>query len=306
MKNRTFYLTALLVSASMFILTSCDRLDRTNDEITSLDVEMSEDDAMAEDVYNTLDGMIDNELSDLESNNFKSTDLKSAEDDPYICKVVTVDKPDTTNFPKTITIDYGEGCSVVIKGDTITRKGKIQIVITDHWFVEGASRTVTFIDFFINDVQVEGTISVTNLGLNEDGNMTFEVKIEGGELTYNDTLVYTRNCHRYREWIRSNDPLNDSIKITGECSGINADGNEYQHQISNPILMIRCYMNQYMWTMVGGTVDMERNGNHAQLNFGNGTCDNDAVLTINGESREIKVHNRYKNHRRVFKRMGNN
>jgi hypothetical protein len=72
-----------------------------------------------------------------------------------------------------VTIDYGEGCTVIINGEEYTRKGMIKITVTERWFIEGASRTTTFIDFYMNDVKVEGTRTLTNIGANDDGNLEF-------------------------------------------------------------------------------------------------------------------------------------
>ena len=302
------YLAAIMFAATAFMFTSCDNVALNSDSnVTALDVELTEDDAMAEDIYNSLDAMVDLELAQLDESGYDPVSLKSADCEGFDCKTVTVDKPDSTNFPKTITIDYGEGCSIVVKGDTITRSGIIQIYITDRWFVEGAERTVTFIDFFINEVQVSGSISVTNLGLNDDGNMVFEVIVDDGEISYSDTLVYTRKSHRFRTMIRHRyHPLQDSILVTGDCEGTNGDGMRYQHQIGDPLVMIRCENNNYQWTLVEGTIEMEREGKMAQLNFGNGTCDREATLNKDGESREIQVQNRYNHQRKVFgARKGN-
>lgn len=298
---------AVLFTAGLFFFSSCDNVAiDENSKVTPLDVEMSEDDAMAEDVLNTMDAMVDDELAAMDDANYDPAFLKSTADDGYVCKTVTVDKPDTLSFPKTITIDYGEGCSVVINGDTITRSGSIVITITDRWFVEGAVRTVTFIDFFINDIQIEGSITVTNLGVNEDGQMVFEIVVDDGTITYSDTLVYTRNSHKFRYWVRAANPLLDTLFITGECSGVNGDGLEYHHRINNRLVMIRCENYRYQWTLVGGEIDMERNGNTAQINFGNGTCDREAVMTVNGQSREIEMRQRFNQRRRVFSRISNN
>ncbi len=307
LKMNLAFSVAVLFAAMAFMFTSCDNVALNSDSnVTALDIELTEDDAMAEDIYNSLDAMVDLELAQLDQAGYDPVSVKSTSEDGFICKTVTVDKPDSTFFPKTITIDYGEGCSVVINGDTVTRSGIIEIYITDRWFVAGAERTVTFIDFYINDVQVSGSFSVTNLGLNKDGNMVFEIVVDQGEIAYSDTLVYTRTSHRFREWIRHRDPLQDSLIVTGDCQGINGDGMHYMHEIGEPLVMIRCENNRYQWTVVEGTIEMERDGKMAQLNFGNGTCDHEATLNMDGESREIQVQNRYNHRRKVFgNRKGN-
>jgi hypothetical protein len=306
MKKSLLLSVVVLFTTSTLLFISCDNVAiDENTKVTDLDVEISEDDAMAEDVYNNVDGLVDEELSDLYISGYETSQLKSGECD-WVCKTVTVDKPDTTNFPKTITIDYGDGCSFVCpSGDTITRKGKIIITITDHWFVPGAERTVTFEDFYLNDVQIEGTISWVNLGYNDDGHLVFEYTVDDGTITYSDSLVYERACKRFRIWKHHRfNPLADTVLITGSCNGKNGDGIQYQHEISDTLHLIRCPNYRYQWTIVSGKIDMYRNGNSAQLDFGNGGCDNDATLNVNGESKEIQVRRRYKHKRKVFNGHG--
>ncbi|MBN1118271.1 MAG: hypothetical protein JXA77_13765 [Bacteroidales bacterium] len=307
MKKFLFTSTAVLGLFAMFFATSCDNLAVNDDsKITALDVELTEDDAMAEDLFNSLDGIVDQELNALDAAGYESSDLKSTDEDGFDCKVITVDKPDTSSFPKTITIDYGEGCSVIINGDTITRSGSIVITITDRWFVVGSVRTVTYNTFTVNGVTITGSVTTTNLGPNEDGNIVFEVVVDDGSLTFSDTLIYTRTSHRYREWIRTNNPLMDTVFVTGDCQGKNADGMQYQHQIQNKLTMVRCFNYNYQWTIVEGEITMERNGNMSKLNFGTGGCDGEALLTVDGETREIQVRNRYTKKRQVRSGRGGN
>ncbi len=306
MKKSLLLSIVVTITVGSLFLTSCD--DATVDEgtkVTDLDIEMGEDDAMAEDVFNSIDGLVDDELAELYASGYETTNLKSA-DCEWECKTVTVDKPDTSNFPKTITIDYGDGCYVVCQnGDTLSRSGKIIITITDHWFVAGAERTVTFDDFYMNGVLIEGTISWANLGYNDDGDLVFEYTVDDGSISYSDTLVYTRGCKRFRIWKHHFfHPLADTLLITGNCYGTNGDGMEYHHQISDTLKMIRCANNRYAWTMVAGTIEMERNGNTAQLSFGDGGCDNEAILNVNGESTKIQVNKRYNNRRKTFNQNG--
>jgi hypothetical protein len=307
MKKSLLLSIIVIFSSTSFFLSSCDNVAvDENTQVTDLDVEMGEDDAMAEDIFNSVDGLVDDELADLYESGYEPSILKSANCE-WECKTVTVDKPDSINFPKTITIDYGDGCYVVCdNGDTLTRSGTIIITITDHWFVAGAEKTITFDDFYLNGVLIEGTISWVNLGYNEEGDLVFEYSIDDGSMTYSDTLVYTRGCKRFRIWKHHRfNPLADTILITGNCYGTNGDHMQYQYQITDTLKMIRCPNFRYEWTMVSGTLEMERNGNKAQLSYGEGNCDNDAVLTVNGESKEIQVKKRYKYQRKVFGHKGN-
>ena len=306
MKKKAFYSISIALVSGLFLLNSCN-LDERTSSLNDADIEQAEDDAVADDVYNTVDAMIDDEISTLDANNYNTgTRLKSANgEDPFVCKVVTVDHPDSTHFPKVITIDYGEGCTVVINGEEYTRKGVIQITVTDRWFLTGATRTTIFVDFYVNEVKVEGTRTVINTGENEDGNLVFDHELTDGKLIFNDSLEYTRTANTQHEWVRAATPMLDEWLITGSRSGINAEGHEYSHEIIERLRMIRCEEFRYQWMIVEGIVEVTRNGNTGTIDYGNGTCDDTAILTIDDEEREIQVRKRYHKRRRFFAHNNN-
>ncbi len=300
MKKNVFYPFILLLAAA-FTFTSCDNLNDRDLAISELDTQMAEDDAIAEEAFTSLDAMIDEDILALDANEYNTgTMLKSSSEDPYACKTITVDHPDTTWFPKVITIDYGTGCSVVLNGDTYTRKGKIVITITNRWFLEGAVRTAEFVDFYLNDVKVEGTRTVENMGINEEGNLMFAHQLINGKLIYNDTLVYTRNCSSEHEWSRGSTPAEDTWYITGTRTGTTVEGYMYQHVITNRLMLVRCAEFGYQWVIVSGEINMTRNGKTAQLNYGEGNCDGTALLTVGDRERVIQIRNRFHERRRLF------
>ena len=142
------------------------------------------------------------EITTLDANAYSTLSLKSISDeDP--CYTVDVDFPDSTRFPKVVTIDFGDGCTTVFRNDTITRKGIIQITVTDRWFMEGAQHIVTFIDFSINDVALKGTKTITNKGFNDAGNLEIEFKLENGAVVFADSATFTLDAEYLKEWIRN-------------------------------------------------------------------------------------------------------
>ncbi|MBM3186540.1 MAG: hypothetical protein FJZ67_09570, partial [Bacteroidetes bacterium] len=62
------------------------------------------------------------------------------------CAVVT---ESSNTFPKTVTIDYGTGC---VGQNGRTKKGKIIINVSGDMRVAGNTRSLTFENFYINDV----------------------------------------------------------------------------------------------------------------------------------------------------------
>lgn len=301
MKRRNLFIATLLVAAGAFMFSSCDNAEN-NERIVLADVEIesAEDDAVVDDIYNSLDGEIDQEIAGMDLVGYQTSGLKSSGEELYPCKIITIDHPDSTTFPKVITIDYGDGCTIEINGETFTRKGKIEITITNRWFLPGAIRASKFIDFYVNDIKIEGTRTIENKGENAEGNIEFAITLTDGKISFNDTLIYKREAERTKEWVRAANPLNDIWYIEGGCSGVNLDGYEYSHLVTEKLMVVRCEELKHRWTIVQGVVEIVKNGNTATIDYGNGTCDNAAILTINGEEKEIEVCKRYHHKRKLF------
>ena len=66
MKKSLLLSIIVVFSSASFFLSSCDNVAvDENTQVTDLDVEMGEDDAMAEDIFNSVDGLVDDELAGL-------------------------------------------------------------------------------------------------------------------------------------------------------------------------------------------------------------------------------------------------
>lgn len=301
MKRKNLFVATLVIVAGMLTITSCENL-KTDDSnlLSAVEIESAEDDAFVDDVFSNLDSEIDLEIASLDFADYETSILKSTDEEPYTCKSVTVDRPDSTIFPKVITIDYGEGCTIEINGETFTRKGKIIITITNRCFMPDAARSVEFVDFYINDMKIEGTRTTVNKGENAEGNLEFQMTLVGGKIIFNDTLEYTREAEKTREWVRAENPIDDIWYVTGGCNGVNLDGYEYSHTIIEKLMIIRCEEFNYRRAIVQGVVEIVRNGETSIIDYGDGTCDDAAILSRNGEQKEIKIRNRYHKRRKLF------
>jgi hypothetical protein len=61
--------------------------------------------------------------------------------------------------------------------------------------------------------------------------------------------------------------------------------------ITTPLLVKMSCINQNKPLLVQGIITFTRNGNTATLDYGDGTCDNLAVFTINGNAYNIIIGN---------------
>ncbi|NOY37948.1 MAG: hypothetical protein GXO83_10290, partial [Chlorobi bacterium] len=256
--------------------------------LTTNDVTDAEDDAFVENVFDDAMDAADVAIMAVD-NMIWGGGLKSAVVVADTCPVITVDHPDSTTWPKVITIDYGDLCTGFFGH---TRSGKIVITITGRYRVPGSSRTVELVNYYINGVHVEGTRTVTNDGRNDNGNLEFSVSLKGGKVTFNDTMVITREYDHTREWVSGEDTRNhwdDVYFISGTATGTNLRGITYTRTITSPLeWAASCRF------IKSGTVEIvfsnsTDTSSPIVLDFGDGTCDNEATITKDGETRTIEL-----------------
>lgn len=281
MKTKKGFLGLLItaVFATAF-MQSCSKEDTGS--MSATDLALAQDEAYTDALYEEVDNMVVDEITTLDGNAYSTMGMKSTSNED-ICYTVTVDHPDSTQFPKVVTLDYGEGCTVIFRNDTITRKGKIIITLSDRWFVPGAKHIVTLDNFYLNGVKIEGTRTITNLGLNNANHLEMGIKLEGGKVTFNDSTWITREADHVREWLRHYHPQNDTLKITGSANGLNVRGETYSRVITSPLVLVHCQDYNWRWVIVAGTVDITNSvtGN-TSIDYSAQGCDGTVIINKNG------------------------
>lgn len=208
---------------------------------------------------------------------------RTAEDDEtLVCSTVTRD-PDNNM----ITIDFGDGCEG--RGGRV-RSGKIIITYSDRRYIPGASRTVTFENFFIDGAQIEGTRTMANVSASENDNPRFNITLVGGRVTFEDGSTATREANHTRTWMRSGSPLTDESTLEGSASGVDRDGNTYSITITSPLVYKRACHAERVFIPVQGVQEILKGDNTGSIDYGDGTCDNIVTVTVNGvtETKEIQ------------------
>lgn len=200
------------------------------------------------------------------------------------CATVT---RDTVSVPHTITIDFGSTNCLCY--DNRYRRGIIYVSYTGTYFGVGSSRTVTFTDFFVNDKKVEGTHTVSNNGLNAAGNYTWTIVASNMKVTLPNGLFHTWNSNRVREMIAgASTPIirsDDIYSVTGTADGVNKNGISYTANIIHPIVRaLSCN-----WIQEGKIKVVPVGFEDRLLDFGNGTCDNQATVTIGSVTHNITL-----------------
>jgi hypothetical protein len=195
-------------------------------------------------------------------------------------------------FPKRIVLDFGTGCTSTRDGRT--RRGKIVIVYTNRLTVPGAMATTTFDGYYVDSVKVEGTHKITNVAEVNALAKKWKVEVIGGKLSFpsgdftewNRTNIITQiegiSATNVRDWV---------LKVEGYGSGHTRRHGiivAWNAEIIDPLIKrFNC-----RW-IVRGKIRIRRvnvtNTTRWEgvVNFGDGTCDNRATITVDGHVREI-------------------
>ncbi|MGQ9620034.1 MAG: hypothetical protein ACUVTX_03505 [Bacteroidales bacterium] len=284
MKTKLFL---LIVIFSGLLFTSCQK---DNAPLEQSSIDLADDDAVVnvafDDIFNTVDY-----ASIILEDVMGKGDAKSGE---YIladsCPLVTIDNLYPGVWPKTITIDYGSGCSGFYGS---TRAGKIIITVTNRRNVTGAKRTVTFDNYYFNSIKVEGTKEFENLGPNQNQNIVISVKLTGGKLTLPDQKTIERTVQHQREWTAgwlTRNIWDDECLITGTASGKTIDGKTYTNTIVTALQWKRvCEF------FVSGVIKFEREGVEPfELDYGDGECDAYATVKRGDQSKQITLRHKHR------------
>jgi len=278
----------LLITATVLITFFSCKKDMSLPDKSGIN--LADDDAVSEAVFEDVFNSVDNAtiaLDDAMKNGNTKTVFLVADS----CPTISVSHPPAGIWPKTITIDYGTGCTGF---NDNTRSGRIIIEVTGPRREEGSKRTVSFDNYFFNDIKVEGTKVFENLGLNSNNNFVISVTLSDGKLILPDGKTLEREVEHQREWVAgfmTPNKWDDECLVTGSASGKNAEGISYLRTITSAL-----HWKRVCAFIVSGVVKFERDGKDPfELDYGTGECDNKAVVTMGGESKEIQLRHRHRN-----------
>lgn len=185
-------------------------------------------------------------------------------------------KPTNNTYPKTVVIDFGTTGITGKRGNVL--KGVITVVLTDKLDIAGSSKTITFTNFSVNDNKIAGTKTVTNKGLNAANNLYMTISASE-TVTRADNSVVTWNSERTRERLAL-----DKYSITGTSNGVNAKGVAYSVTIVTPLI---AYINYPHF--VQGSVSISTEKRTALIDYGAGSKDDQATVTINSVTRDFTL-----------------
>jgi hypothetical protein len=188
---------------------------------------------------------------------------------------------DTVSSPRSVLIDFGNDACTGLDGRV--RTGQIFITYTGRYRDTGTIITITPQDYRVNGYLLGGTKTITNLGLNDLGQVHFSVVVNGTITAPGNAWTSTWNGNRIRTWVEGANTLtrwDDAYSITGSGSGVNRNGIHYSMSITSPLRAeVGC-----RWIVSGSMTIYPDDHPERVIDFGNGECNNGFTVTVDGET----------------------
>ncbi len=195
----------------------------------------------------------------------------------------------------TKTIDFGTTGCTLDNGNVV--KGKI--IITFVYDPGATSHTINyeFEDFYHNAIKFDGNKTFTRTMITTTANpdphpqvtmtMDFTATLPAGG-------IYHRVGSRVREIVEGYGNLSwaDNVyEITGSWVTTNPGGATQTSTITTPLHVKMSCVAVNKPLIVSGVITIVRNANTATLDYGDGSCDNLAVFSVNGNDYNIVIGN---------------
>lgn len=232
----------------------------------SFDFSTAKDNAIAEDYFNDMMLQVDLAATD--------NGLREAHD--ACAPTVTIDLAAT---PHTMSVDFGLTDCTAANGRT--RRGVLFVTFTGAYGDSGTVITITPQNYYVNDHHVEGSKTVTNMGLNAAHQPYFNVTVDGTITAPDNSWTASHHSQRVRTWIAgSSTPTwtDDAYTITGSGNGVDRNGVPYTISITNAL-----HVNWGCPYITQGTVSITPQDLPTRIiDYGNGACDGTFTITVNG------------------------
>ncbi|KAA3618838.1 MAG: hypothetical protein DWP94_14210 [Flavobacterium sp.] len=268
--KKNLFISVLSLFVLSIVFTSCSK-DETADTDTSnsADLVFVEESKQVSQADATTDGvvnMLETAYAEIEENAGRSNSLFPD------CVTITISSENGVTF---VTLDFGFGCTLqngaVVSG----------IVNITYGPIQNGTRTITYTleNFKWNDIDVAGGATIFRELNNANGNPQSTVHVDL-QLSFPGGLVLQKDGTRVREWIEgfhSGSWMDNVWLVTGNREVVSNTG--YTHYgIVTEALRREATCPHF----VSGIIEITRNGNQGTLDFGDGSCDNIAILTVNG------------------------
>lgn len=288
MKKQWIFHLSVNALCLLLALMACKKEKNTELEF---DTQTSQDNSLAENTFNDVNNIANQAV---ENGGSGLTTYRYADDNSLlsVCATVTI-TPDSSGPGGSIDVDFGP--DTCLCRDFRYRKGIIHIQYTGAYRDSGTVITTTFNNYYVgrdatNMFKVTGQKTVTNKGHNSNNHLWYTIQVNG-QLENRNGQILTWNSQREREWIAGesttgmNGWLDDQYYIRGSADGTNFEGTAFTVDITKRLwVALDCaYIKE-------GIFELTPTGKPTRVfDYGDGTCDDNATLTVNNTTFPIKL-----------------
>lgn len=251
---------------SVLILSSCEKVK----EDAIADTEMLEASAMIDMSYE-LDFSVGVDQS--AQNNSYHPDIPEQTPTQQSCATITVETAPDGGFPRTFTVDFGDGCNY----NGFDRSGTLIITLSDYFMNSGCQMSIERVNYEVNGWKIEGTVMFLNAST--DANIpSWSRSINNGVFTNPDAEVFTHSGNRTITQVAGNESIDLEDNVYEVSSGTHSltkqGGTSMTIEIISPIIKeFSCdYLSKGVMRVQGALLNGE-------VDYGDGECDNSAVYT---------------------------
>jgi hypothetical protein len=189
---------------------------------------------------------------------------------------------------KTVTIDYG--ITNCIGNGNVLRRGKIIATFTGPYRQASTVITIGFDNYFVNDNQITGSKTITNLGNNAANQMQWNIIVNQLKITRPDGSFITWDANRTRTWVLGQTLHKLEMMMLSKLQ-VHFQVAIAMHKVLLQISPLPLYVAWVCNYIEAGTIEVTPTGKATRtINFGTaGVCDNQATLTVNGNTYNITL-----------------
>ena len=212
-------------------------------------------------------------------------DTKKFKGDKYgECASVVVDKENNTK-----TITFSNECEGK-RGQT--RSGTMIVTYSEIQGEIGSFREVSYDDFYLNGVKIEGTRRTEILSTDENGSKTMRTRLNDGKMIYQDGTFKTKSAEMTR-YIHVENNKKQYTTLIGSKSGVSTEGVSFSIEITTPIKFVYdCFgegQKKRGKVPVQGIKVTNDGSQIITTDFGDGTCDTLVEITKDGEVETVDL-----------------
>lgn len=271
--KKTIIFSFLFATASILFLDSCNKKKEVDNEIQSV-----VDNAICEQQFIAIQPVVNqkgiNQAGIKKTNACEAWIILGAIGTPSVTSPGPQDTADVNsdglydNGPVTFQIDYGTtGCT---GADGIVRTGKINITTPKRWSILNNTVTVDLVTYKYGNVTYSGSITISR-----PDSLTLSSTITNGHCTDGSWHVDYSGTKTIKKTAGT-----DEYSISGSSSGKNREGRNFTTNIISPLVKKgSCKF------ITSGVLELTPDGFKTRtVDFGNGTCDDQATFTVNGQT----------------------